>query len=339
MNEIMEKNEVTDAKSIMGTHRSGPKRLKKELPVPSTDDPRAELRKLVREHKALVKSGVAITNMTKDKVARQDFLDAQGNVLRKKGDAMPCLLPDDVQVQYQTMVKEVTQRASDRLESAMSRELKKIPVYNLFLKNVYGVGAVVAAYLVAEIDIHRAVKPSALRRFCGFAIINGRMERPQPGQKNSYSKEMRTRIYQAFSAMWKNGVGRGKTSKYLKVWTDAKHRKMSMAVAGKIESSGKQCSAAGFAHSYGWHKAADVLLEDLYIVWRALEGLPVWPSYYAAKLGYEHGGKISVNAPKMLTVEEALALVGDVGGVIHTWTEMERKGVEAAEQIDAAAEE
>jgi hypothetical protein len=66
----------------------------------------------------------------------------------------------------------------------------------------------------------------------------------------------------------------------------------------------------GHAHSYGWHKAADILIEDLYIVWRTLAGMPVWPSYYAAKLGYEHGGKISVNAPKMLSLDEAKALVG-----------------------------
>lgn len=72
-------------------------------------------------------------------------------------------------------------------------------------------------------------------------------------------------------------------------------------------------SARGFAHSYGWHKAADVFLEDLYTVWRAIEGLPVWPAFYAAKLsGYKHAsGKICVDAPTMLTLEEALELVGD----------------------------
>ncbi len=41
----------------------------------------------------------------------------------------------------------------------------------------------------------------------------------------------------------------------------------------------------------------------------------MWPSYYAAKLGYEHGGKVCVEAPKMITVDEALALVGNVGPV------------------------
>jgi hypothetical protein len=80
----------------------------------------------------------------------------------------------------------------------------------------------------------------------------------------------------------------------------------------------------GHAHSYGWHKAADILLEDLYVVWRALEALPVWPSYYAAKLGYEHGGApvdkvegyFKNAAPKMLTVEDAKRLVGISSSVL-----------------------
>jgi hypothetical protein len=337
----MEKDTVDTAKTIMNTHKRGPIALKREVYVPSSSDPRTELRKLVREHKALVKSGVAITNMTKDKVARQDFLDDQGNVIRKKGDAMPCLLPSDVQKQYEMMVKEVTNRAADKLKANMLKNLRKIPIYTLFLEKVFGLGEIVSSYLIAEIDIHRSIKPSALRRFCGFAVIDGGLERPAPGAKNRYSKELRTRIYQAFSAMWKNGIGKGKTSKYLKIWADAKHRKMQMAVAGKVDNGrGKKCSAAGYAHSYGWHKAADILIEDLYVVWRAIEGLPVWPSYYAAKLGYEHGGKISVNAPKSLTVDEALELVGDVSGQVYTWSEAERKGVAVdVEEVDAAAEE
>ena len=89
----------------------------------------------------------------------------------------------------------------------------------------------------------------------------------------------------------------------MQIWNDVKHRELS---AGRTKAH---------SDSKGWHKAADVFLEDLYIVWRAMEGLDIWPSYYAAKLGYMHGGKISVNAPTRMTVEDALAVVGYVGGV------------------------
>jgi hypothetical protein len=51
----------------------------------------------------------------------------------------------------------------------------------------------------------------------------------------------------------------------------------------------------------------------MYTIARTLEGLPVWPSYLAAKLGYMHGGKICINEPKVLTLEEAKAAIGYVG--------------------------
>lgn len=324
---------VKKASTIMAV-KKGPK-LIQELYVPSSDDPCEELKKLVRQHKAVMQNEVALTNRCSDKEARQD-IEQDGKIIFRKGDPMPCRLPAEVQAQALLMAKEVFGKAKEELERKMAKELKKVPIFREYLSKVFGLssGGPIAAYLVAEIDIHRAVKPSALRRFCGMAVIDGRLERRTKGQKNSFSSEMRTRLFQFFQTLQKNRR-HNPTNKYLKVWDDAKTRirnservfdlkeKEGGDWAGKlVNGQGKTVSAKGFSNSYGWHKAADVFLEDLYIVWRALEGLPVWPSYYAAKLGYEHGGKIAVNAPKMLTLEEALSIVG-----IHE------------EELSAAAEE
>jgi len=299
---------IDEAKTVLNVH----KRLvtKRRKAVASSTDPREELRRIVRQHKALVKASVAITHMSSDRKNRET------------GEVIVCRLPEDVQIAFQSLAQDVAKKKAEALESAMKQELKRIPIYNHFLKNVFGVGPVVAAYLVSEIDIHRAVKSSALRRFCGLAVINGRLERRAKGVKSAYSSELRTRIFQAFDSMWKNRTkGQGRMTKYLEIWVNAKHRKLQMATDGKINNGVRDVSAKGYSHSYGWHKAADIFLEDLYTIWRALEGLDVWPSYYAAKLGYEHGGKISVNAPKKLTVEEALELVGDVAGHPYVWSE------------------
>lgn len=331
----MNKEAIETGKAVMDTGR-GP-RLRKRATTPSSDDPREELRRLVMQHKALTKNAVALTNMVTDKKALQDIV-RDGVVVFKKGDAIKSRIPSDVQEQAKTFAKEVFAREADKIKGQMLRELRKIPVFQLFLSRVFGVGPVIAAYLVAEIDIRRSIKPSALRRFCGLAVIDGRLERRQKGEKAKFSTEMRTRLYQAFTAMAKNAVLHGKTTKYMEIWEGARHRKLQMAdAAGKVvNGQGREVSAKGYAYSYGWHKAADVLIEDLYVVWRAIEGLEVWPSYYAAKLGYEHGGKISVNAPKLLTVEEALATVdvASVEGRAYTWP---KKG-EHEEELDAAAE-
>lgn len=290
-------------------------RRKKVEEPPANEDPREELRRLVREHKALVHKARAFEASVSDRT------------IRATGETIKSAVPEDVRVEVAAVVESMRKRA-DLLESKMLRQLKQIPIYRLFLSRVFGVGPVVAAYLVSEIDIRRCEKVSNLRRYCGLAVIDGRLERPRIGQKLAYNAELRTRLYQAFSAMWKNAAKvskdapHGKTSKYLDVWRGYRHRMSHHErfdaehnrLAG-FDGAPDRPGAKALIHAAGWHKAADVLVEDLYIVWRAIEGLSVWPSYHAAKLGYGHGGRIVRNEPKMLSVEEALAVVGDPGVV------------------------
>lgn len=281
--------------------------------VPAYSDPRMELQRLVQSHVALTKGAVAIEHMASDRKNH------------KTGETIRTRIPVDSAAQMLAQVKEL-RRSASLLETPMLRELRKIPIYQTFLSRVYGVGPVVAAYLVSDIDIHRAVKPSALRMFCGLAVVDGRLVRRTAGVKNRYNANLRTRIFQMFSAMAKNGAkvvaGRpnGTTNKYLEVWNNVKHREMHSERINVADNKWRDADgewrggARAHAHSKGWHKAADVFIEDLYIVWRALEGLVVWPGYYAAKLGYAHGGDPVANAPKLLSVEEALAAI-DVASV------------------------
>lgn len=291
------------------------KTRKAERAVPVHADPLDELRRLVRQHAAIVRSAVSVHNQRTDKKNRET------------GAVIPCRLPADARAALEVAENGLKAQATE-VESLMTAQLKQVPIYKTFLSKVYGCGPVVAAYLCAEIDIRdrpngKALKPSSLRLYCGLAVIDGRLVRRERGVVAKYNANMRTRIFQMMMSMFKNAARKtkdrpnGSTSKYLDVWANTKHRVLSSERVhdGKlVAGSGKVVSAKGHAHSMGWHKAADVFLEDLYIVWRAMEGLPVWPSYYAAKLGYEHGGRICVNAPKLISVEEALDMVGNVGG-------------------------
>ena len=306
-------------KSKSTTLKSVEKKLKsKPLPVPEHDDPRKELKRLVRLHNTHTKNSVALHHMASDRIHHET------------GETIPCLLPPDGVGGRDELIQmlEHQKSAARKLESLMTRELKKLPVYNLFLKNVYGVGPVVSAYLIAYIDINRAEKPSQLQRYCGVACVNGRFERRESGPKfdasgartkdgnGTFNQELRTRIFQAFSSLWRVGVGNGKSSKYLDIWQNSKSRDLLRAnEAGKIESNGKDVSAKGYAHSKGWHVAAQLFVYDLYLVWRATEGLPSWTTWYDWARGYEHGrGPLPrENSPRMLTVEQALEIVGDVG--------------------------
>lgn len=301
---------------LVGPMAKRTRKKKVDEPAAKTD-PREELKRLVKEHKALTQKAKAFEASVSDKTVRTGD---------RAGEKIPNAVPEDARVEVLAVVESFRKRA-DLLESKMTKVLREVPIYKLFLSRVFGVGAVVAAYLVAEIDITRAVKISNLRRYCGLAVIDGRLERPRAGVKLGYNAELRVRLFQAFSSMWKNAAKtskdapHGKTSKYLDVWKNYKHRMAHSerydATKNRLREFDKEAvrpGAKAIIHSTGWHKAADVLVEDLYVVWRAIEGLPVWPSYHAAKLGYAHGGKIVRDEPRLLTVDESLALVGDPGG-------------------------
>lgn len=313
-------------------------------------DPKAELAKLVKQHKACQQAATSIENSIRDRVARNDYDGHSGKW--KKGDALPSNIPVDIRVEAQGMADAYRRRA-ELLERDMMKVLRQIPIFVHFLDKVKGCGPVISAYLVAEIDFTRCTKPSSLRQFCGLGVDprTNRLFRRTRGERNSYNAELRTRLFQMFVSMRKNGARYGST-KYLEIWDNYKHRMqhsrrpdLRKNVTSVDENARPPELATAFdsnatlldrekvldantkgdertflkgnkwIDSTGWHKAADVFLEDLYVVGRAIEGLPVWPNYYAAKLGYAHGGKICVNAPRMLTLADALELVGFVGWI------------------------
>jgi len=325
------KKEKTEAEKFI----AAAERKRKATPMPPPkDDPIAELRQLTLEHHALYRTMQSFDSVCRDRTIRKG--DRKGQIIPSP---LPMVMREEIQqLCHGDKAKKRSGYIDDgkarftlsmegemkKKEALMARALKSVPIYNQFLKHVYGLGPVVSAYLVSEIDIHdstddrgnviRARKPSAIIKYAGFAIDHkiNRLDRRTKGQKNGYNSELRKRMYQFLTASFKNASpkkhGGHVSSKYLDVWANKK-----IGVLSRQAPPGGREPTKGSAFSAGWHTAGRVFLNDLYTVWRAIEGLPVWPDYYAAKLGYGHGGKIVVNAPTMLSVDEALALVGDVG--------------------------
>lgn len=311
------KKPITEAFTpITGEPTPAPmKKLRGRKPPPAAvhQDPLKELRRLVREHQNNTRTKVRLLLMRTDRTIRDrdtgKTIEVQKNTL-----------PEDVRADLKIVAERISARNAE-LARAMTIELKTVPIYTHFLSKVFGCGPIVSAYLCSMIKIERAAKVSNLRRYCGWACdANGKLERRSGGPKydpsgnftagaaGAYNADLRTCIWQMFCSMWKTSAKKsvdaphGKTTKYLRRWREAKQGRAS---TGRAKGS----------HAAGQHKAADLFVEDLYTVWRALEGLDVWPSYHAAKLGYSHGGKVCVDEPRKLSLEEALAVVGDVGGV------------------------
>lgn len=305
-----------------------PKKLAKKIgkkrdPEPVTHaDPRAELRRLVQVHKALTKKAVAIGNMASDRELTKD-----GETV-----TVPSNVPEHRRVEMLAVVKGLRAEAS-ALETAMRVQLRQQPIYQQFLKNVWGIcgagGAVTAAYIVAMVDITKCPKVSNLIRYCGFATdpATGRSERrgqgggaPKAahgsyagGGPGTYNDELKSKLVVAFLTLWKSGIRKDDEgvsrqvheSKYLRRWVDAKHSALTLPNArlGRVMKAGE-------AHDKGRRKATDLFLWDLYVVWRAIEGLPIWADKWAVTRGTMHGGGPAWQGPRDISLDEAMEMIG-----------------------------
>jgi hypothetical protein len=316
MNALIETSKKTTSKKA----RSIKAKLKapSEHDVQAFDDPRKELRYLVSRYAGIMRTVQSMQSAAKDKTAKKD-IPWRG---LKAGDPIPSPLTDGAKVSIQIAVEDMKKEAN-ALKPAMLRVLKQIPIYNLFLSKVYGVGPLFAAYAISQVDITISKNPSQLRRFFGLAVCNGRLERPTAGQKLPYNATLRTEMFKCMAGIWRNAAKTKSTSKYLKIWTDYKQRMRNSERYNEKSNTLQNFDADGFRkgakyviHATGWHKAADILLEDLYIVWRSIEGLDVRDPYRVEYLDRLHTGTERLPVPRtLLTVEQALDRVGYLGKV------------------------
>lgn len=290
---------------------------KPALPGAYHEDPIQELRRLVKSHANWTKTQVALHHMGTDRISKQT------------GDTIPCLLPPQTRLDL-AAARENLNTLDEQLKREMARALKQTKIWKAWLSEVPGIGEIVGAQLVGEIRIDIATKASKLKHFLGVcpSVQTGRLIRRTKGQKNSYHAGLRTALYQAWSSMWKNAARKtadapnGKTCKYLDIWENVRgagfndpryNSEKNQWTRTRPDGEPEIVKAAkAFIFKRAMWKSVDIFAEDLYAIWRTLEGLDVWPDYYAAKMGYSHGGKICVNVPKKLTLEEALQHVGDV---------------------------
>ena len=146
----------------------------------------------------------------------------------------------------------------------MLRELREIPVWQSFLKDVWGCGTLTASYLLASLDLRKAKSGDSFVKYCGLAVSDGRISVMREGNTRDYNPEMRQRLYIMLSVMRKGR--RMMVGPYVKIWDRVKAAKLATAVDGKIGTH----PAKAFADQAGWHSAARAFLRDLHRAWAAV---------------------------------------------------------------------
>lgn len=203
---------------------------------------------------------------------------------------------------------------SETLNMLEKAELKNInrlckgeKIYK-WLREQKGIGPTMAGCILSEVDIEKAQTVSALWKYAGLHVVDGKAPHPVKGQKLGYNAWLRTKLVGvAADCMIKAN------SPWRKFYDDYKLRKQSMSLdvcmgcegtkkAKKGENKGKKCkNCNGKGKNAPWgesdghrHRAAirymmKMFLQEMWITWRTLEKLPVTAPYAEAVLGRVHG--------------------------------------------------
>jgi hypothetical protein len=184
-------------------------------------------------------------------------------------------------------------------EKAHFKRLGKIveqhPLWDVFLRQVKGIGAAMAGVILSEIDITKARYASSLWKYSGLDVAGdgrGRSRKQEHLTEYEYTDkegEIKTRRGITFNPFLKTKlVGvlgscllRAGDSPYSRIYREYKHRlENHEAHAEKTK---------GHRHNMAVRYMVKMFLKDLYVAWRELEGLPVHAPYQEAKLGHRHG--------------------------------------------------
>lgn len=336
---------VRDALRNVVKHEPSPlaKRLgRKVKPEPIIhENPVDEVRRLIQRHQALTAATQSMRGMARDRKNRTT------------GEIIPCAMAAHNRADVNNAADGLAKEAS-RLEASIEKTLSSIPIYREFLSKVYGLGAVVCGYLVAMVRIERDPNVSQLIRYCGNGCnAEGKAERGKAtpkaiGGPGTYNAVLKTRVWQGLIAMRKNASKftvcekhedvrpkkgtqaqkaafrtltlacaacrktdrpNGSETKYTRRWGEGLHAALTFPNVrlGRIMTAAE-------ANEKGRRKATDLLLWDLYVMWRTLDGLDIRADKYSAIRGRFHNGQEANEQRYALTLEEAKEIVGDPSG-------------------------
>lgn len=193
----------------------------------------------------------------------------------------------------------------EALEKEVAQAIKKHPLWLHFLRDVKGVGPMMAAVIVSEFDIQKATTVSKMWQFSGMnpGEVHGKIWKKRKGERIMVATDTQVRgdkktkgfvcPYNAFLKTKLLGVLGGSFLKsgspYATLYYDYRHRLESMDWG---EASKKPSDPARPKANHQ-HRAANrymvkFFLRDLYVAWRTLEGLPVRPPYAEEYLNKRH---------------------------------------------------
>lgn len=196
-----------------------------------------------------------------------------------------------------------TLRTEELQFNDIAKQLEEFPIYTEFLKDVRGCGPALSAIIISYFDIHKAHYPSNMLAYCGIDVApdgRGRGRFAEHLVEREYvdkNGKDKTRMSITFDPFLKTKMVGVLGTSFLR--SASPYRQAYDGYKNRIASRPIQATEDKLSdlhiHRMAVRYMIKIFIIDLYKKWRALEGLPVAPSYEEAKLGMgeHHQGKVN----------------------------------------------
>ena len=228
----------------------------------------------------------------------QDRIDLDGMLGVKKNGELKKNIPERDNVLLIPLVdyRDGREELGKELLKQITEGISKEPLWEHFFKHVKGVGPSIAAVILCEFDIERAVTVSNMWSFAGLAPGK---DKKVKGKKCTYNQFLRSKLCGVLGSSFL----KSKSQPYSMFYYNEKTRLENSdnmvkeyprkADHKKGEDPKERMVKWRDAYPDHRHKAATrkmikEFLKHLYIAWRELEGLPVREPYSEEYLGKIH---------------------------------------------------
>lgn len=158
-----------------------------------------------------------------------------------------------------------------QLDQDIASVVRDEPMYEHIIA-LRGIGPILAAKMIAMIDIERAPTVSALWRYAGYAVIDGEREKPVKGEKLHYNKRLKIALRLVAESFIKSN------SSYRAIYDAAKPH----------YAEAHPDWTPLHVHNAAMRKMVKVFLSHLWQCWRETENLPTRQLYVLEQLGHTH---------------------------------------------------
>jgi len=206
---------------------------------------------------------------------------------------------------------DILKELEKQIRDYIAAQIKNEPVYKVFLKNIKGIGPILAGGLLSWFDVTKAKHASSFWKYAGLHVEDGQAIRRTKGKKLGFNIRVRTFCWKIGDSFLKQ-----RTPFYRDIYDEAKPKEAEKLghpeldpkncpcyveclerqkkKATRLKQASKPLPCKKHIDYRARRKMIKRFLLDFWLVWRKLEGLPTSEPYAIAVLKHTKD-KTSVN--------------------------------------------